>query len=61
MFIESILNTKFWFKLDHRHSVVPPGFDHPVHILPLPGEGVELQNVIVEGGGTAIERIEETA
>ena len=29
-----------------RDSVPPPGVDHPVHLLPLTGEGVELQDVI---------------
>ena len=33
-----------------RDSVVIPGLDHPVHLLPLTGEGVELQDVVkVEG------------
>ena len=32
--------------LNNRDSVVPPGRDHPVHLLPLTGEGVELQDVI---------------
>jgi len=29
--------------------VAIPGLDHPVHQLPLSGEGVELQDVIREG------------
>ena len=40
--------------LNDRDSVVSPGLDHPVHLLPLTGEGVELQNVIIAGGGTVI-------
>ena len=48
MFIGSVqsLNTKSCVKVDHRDSVVFPGIDHPVHQLPLPGEGVELQDFI---------------
>ena len=33
-----------------RDSVPPPGVDHPVHLLPLTGEGVELQDVVRVGG-----------
>ena len=52
MFIGSVhsLNTKFCVKVDHRHSVVFPGLDHPVHQLPLSGKGVKLQDVIIVGG-----------
>ena len=47
---EAVLNTKFCFEVDHRDSVVNPGLDHPVHQLPLSGEGVELQDIINVGG-----------
>ena len=40
--------------VDHRDCVGSPGLDHPVHQLPLSGEGVELQDVIRVGGGTVI-------
>ena len=30
-------------------SVDTPGFDHPVHLLPLIGEGVELLDVVIAG------------
>ena len=33
----------------NRDSVVSPGLDHPVHLLPLTGEGVELKDVIRVG------------
>ena len=32
--------------LENRDSVVHPLLDHPVHQLPISGEGVELQNLI---------------
>ena len=35
--------------LNDRDSVVSPGLDHPVHLLPLTGEGVELQDVVIVG------------
>ena len=34
----------------NRDSVTRPGLDHPVHLLPLTGEGVELQDVVKAGG-----------
>ena len=34
--------------LNDRDSVGIPGLDHPVHQLPLSGEGVELQDLIVD-------------
>ena len=49
IFIVSVLNTKS-FNNDHRDGVVMPGLDHPVHQLPLSGEGVELQDFIKVGG-----------
>ena len=36
--------------LYNGNSVVPPGLDHPVRLLPLTGEGLELQDVIRAGG-----------
>ena len=52
---EAVLNTKFWFEVDPRDSVANPGMVHPVHQLPLFGEGVELQDIIVvNGNGPAI-------
>ena len=42
------LNTKSCFSGDW-HGVEPSSLDHPVQQLPLSGEGVELQDVIVEG------------
>ena len=39
----------------YRDSVVTPGLDHPVHLLPLTGEGVELQDVVIVDAGTVIE------
>ena len=36
--------------LNDRDSVISPGLDHPVHLLPLTGERVELQDVIRAGG-----------
>ena len=41
--------------LNDRDSAVSPGLDHPVHQLPLTGEGVELQDVVIVVGGTVIE------
>ena len=35
--------------VDGGDRVVTPGLDHPVHQLPLSGEGVELQDVIIVG------------
>ena len=35
--------------LNDRDSVGIPGLDHPVHLLPLTGEGVELQDVVIVG------------
>ena len=35
--------------VDGGDRVVTPGLDHPVHQLPLSGEGVELQDVIRVG------------
>ena len=32
--------------VDNRHSVVPPGLLHLGHLLPLSGQGVELQDFI---------------
>ena len=37
-----------------RESVITPGLDHPVHLLPLTGEGVELKDVVIVGGGTGL-------
>ena len=34
---------------DHTDGVVHPGLDHPVHQLPLLGDRVELQDLIIEG------------
>ena len=39
--------------VDHRDCVVISGLDHPVHQLPLSGEGVELQDFI-KGEGTVM-------
>ena len=47
------LNTKSCFNGDW-HGVEPSSLDHPVHQLPLSGEGVELQDFIVVGEGTVI-------
>ena len=41
--------------LNNRDSMVIPGLDHPVHQLPLTGEGVELQDVVIVDAGTVIE------
>ena len=35
---------------DHTDGVVHPGLDHPVHQLPLLGDRVELQDLIIVGG-----------
>ena len=43
------LNTKSWVKSDGGDRVDDSGLDHPVHQLPLSGEGVELQDFIVVG------------
>ena len=48
VFIVSVLNAKS-FDVYHRDGVVTPGLDHPVHQLPLSGEGVELQDLIIVG------------
>ena len=40
--------------LNDRDSVVIPGLDHPVHLLPLTGEGVELKDVVIGGEGIII-------
>ena len=45
MFIESVL-TQRSNVVDHRDSVVGPGLEHPVHQLPLSGEGLILQDLI---------------
>ena len=45
MFIESVL-TQRSNVVDHRDSVVTPDLEHPVHQLPLSGEGVKLQDII---------------
>ena len=45
-------DTKSWIEVDDWHSVVVPSMDH---LLPLTGEGVELQDVVIGGGGTVIE------
>ena len=34
----------------NRDIIVSPGLDHPVHQIPLTGEGVELKDIIIEGG-----------
>ena len=36
------LNTKPWLKVQDGHRVELSAHDHPVHQLPLSGEGVEL-------------------
>ena len=36
-------------EVDHRHRVVGPGLRHLGHLLPMSGEGVELQDVIKDG------------
>ena len=41
--------------LNDRDSVDTPGLDHPVHLLPLTGEGVELKDVIIVGEGTVVD------
>ena len=41
--------------LYNRDSVVTPGLDHPVHLLPLTGEGVELKDVVIVDVGTVID------
>ena len=52
VFIVSVLNAKS-FNVDHRDGVVIPGLDHPVHQLPLSGEGVELKDFI-RGGAVVL-------
>ena len=46
MFIESVLTERFNV-VNNRDSVVAPGLEHPVHQLPLSGEGIKLQDLIV--------------
>ena len=46
MFIESVLTQRFKV-VDHRDGMAPPGPEHPVHQLPLSGEGFILQDLIV--------------
>ena len=41
--------TKSWIEVDDGHSVEAPALDHPVHQLPLTGDGVELKDVIRVG------------
>ena len=36
--------------LNDRDSVGISGLDHPVHLLPLTDEGLELQDVVKAGG-----------
>ena len=37
-------------ELYNRDSVATSGLNHPVHLLPLTGEGVKLKDVIIVGG-----------
>ena len=39
----------------NRDSVGLSGLDHPVHLLPLTGEGVELKDVVRVDVGTVID------
>ena len=48
MFIESVLTERFKAGY-HRDSVVAPGLEHPVHQLPLSGDWIILQDLIVVG------------
>ena len=48
------LNTKSWFKGRNWHGMPISVLDHPVHQLPLSGEGVELQDVIIVGASAII-------
>ena len=43
---EAVLLTKSCFELDNGDCVVLPGLPHLGHLLPLSGEGVELQDVL---------------
>ena len=53
MFIESVCTERFR-AVDDGDGVVGPGLDHPVHQLPLFGEGIILQDLIVVGTTTTI-------
>ena len=46
MFIESVLTERFNV-VNNRDSVGAPGLEHPVHQLPLSGEWIKLQDLIV--------------
>ena len=48
MFIESVLTERFNV-VNNRDSGVGPGLEHPVHQLPLSGEWIKLQDLIVVG------------
>ena len=45
----SITDPGHLVEVDHGDSVAIPGLDHLGHLLPLSGEGVELQDLIVVG------------
>ena len=42
-------------ELYNRDSVATSGLNHPVHLLPLTGEGVELKDVVRVDVGTVID------
>ena len=44
----SVTELSHFAVLENRDSVAHPLLDHPVHQLPIFGEGVELQNLIRE-------------
>ena len=48
MFIESVLTERFNV-VNNRDSGVGPGLEHPVHQLPLSGDWIILQDLIVVG------------
>ena len=53
MFIESVCTERFK-AVDDGDGGVGPGLDHPVHQLPLSGDGIKLQDLIVVGDKVAI-------
>ena len=52
MFIESVLTERFKAG-DHRDGMERSLLDHPGSLAPLSGEGIILQDLIVEGGKVA--------
>ena len=47
--MSSLYDTKSRIEVDDGHSMMLSANDHPVHLLPLSSEGVELKDVIIVG------------